>query len=223
MIGGRVRSGCGSTSIFFSLILLLVLSLLFTLLEGTRVEGLKANVRMNSDLVTESILAEYVEPLWGKYHLFARNGADESGQLRTGRIAQKALFLGADNLEWQDSGERGLWMYPLHLQDAAVTKYHLITDDNGNGFYHLVTEYMKENLAKEGAEAIYEKIKEMQGTKEEAGDVSQKVEDAKACMEQAAEEENTEAEQSVPQQNAAEKHSPRGKHGRTGERCGKSS
>lgn len=207
MMRGRERRSCGSTSIFFSLILLLVLSLLFTLLEGTRVEGLKANVRMNSELVTESILAEYVKPLWEKYHLLAENGADETGQLRIGGISQKARLLGEENLEWQDTGKRGLWMYPLHLQDAAVTEYHLITDDNGDGFYHLVTEYMRDNLAKEGAEAIYERIKKMQETKEEAGDVSEKVEDAKSCVEEAAKEENTEAKQPVPQQSVTGNHS----------------
>ena len=200
MMKGVERKSCGSTSIFFSLILLLVLSLLFTLLEGARVEGLKANVRINSDLVTESILAEYVKPLWQKYHLLAENGGDETGKLGIEGISQKARLLGEENLEWQDTGKRGLWMYPLHLQDAAVTQYHLITDDNGDGFYHLVTEYMGENLAKEGAKAIYEKIKKMQDTSEEAGDVSKKVEEAKTCMEEAAQEQNAQAEQSVRQQ-----------------------
>lgn len=200
MMKGMDRKSRGSTSIFFSLILLLVLSLLFTLLEGTRVEGLKANVRMNSDLVTESILAEYVKPLWQKYHLLAENGGDEKGWLRIEGISQKARLLGEENLEWQDTGKRGLWMYPLHLQDIAVTEYHLITDDNGDGFYHLVTEYMSENLTKEGAEAIYKKIKKMQDTSEEAGDVSKKVEEAKTCVEEAAQEGNAKAEQSVQQQ-----------------------
>lgn len=207
MMKGREKRSCGSTSIYFSLILLLILSMLFTLLEGTRIEGLKASVRMNSDLVTESILAEYVKPLWENYHLFAENGGDETGQLRIEGISQKASHLGKENLEWQGTEKRGLWMYPLHLQGAAVTEYHLITDGNGEGFYHLVTEYMRDNLAKEGAEAIYERIKKMQGTKEEAGNVSEKIEDAKSCVEQAAKEENTESKQSVPQQSMTGNHS----------------
>ena len=194
---GKVKNNriCGSTSIFFCLVLLLVSSLLFTLLEGARVEGLKACVRMNSDLVTESVLAEYVKPLWENYHLLAGNGGNTNGELGILRIAQSAKQKGEDNLEWQGIGKRGLWMYPLHIENAEVTNYHLITDGEGEGFYHLVIESMKKSLPVDAAEAIYERIKKVQKTEEDAGDVSVRVDEAKSCVEQAKEEENEDTDE----------------------------
>lgn len=158
-------------------------------------EGLKACARMNSDLVTESVLAEYVKPLWENYHLLAGNGGNENGEWDVRRISQSAKQIGEDNLEWQTDGKRGLWMYPLHIENAEVTNYHLITDDEGEGFYHLVIESMKNSLPMDAAEAIYKKIKKMQKTEEDAGDVSLKVDEAKSCVEQAAKEENADTKE----------------------------
>lgn len=199
---------CGSTSIFFSLVLLLVSSLIFTLLEGARVEGVKSCARMNSDLVTESVLAEYVKPLWENYHLLAGNGGNENGEWDILCISQKAEQIGEENLEWQTDGKRGLWMYPLHIENAEVASYHLITDDGGEGFYNLVIESMKSSLPMDAAEAIYEKIKKMQKTEEEAGDVSAKVDEAKDCVEQAAKEESADTKEEAEEGEAAKAELP---------------
>lgn len=158
-------------------------------------EGLKACARMNSDLVTESVLAEYVKPLWENYHLLAGNGGNQNGEWNVLHISQSAKQIGEDNLEWQADGKRGLWMYPLHMENAEVTNYHLITDEKGEGFYHLVVESMKSSLPMEAAETIYEKIKKMQKAEEDAGDVSLKVDEAKSCVEQAVKEEKADMEE----------------------------
>ncbi len=183
----------GSTSVFFCLMLLLVSSLLFTLLEGSRIEGLKANIRMNSSLVTESVLAEYVTPLWEKYCLLAGNGGDEKGQWKIDMLENTAYTLTEENLTWCSDEKRGLWLYPLDVDKVNVTEYRLFTDDGGAGFYQSVVKYMEQNMAVDTVEAIYQKIKGMQDTSESAGDMDAKVEDAKDCMEEAAELESTEA------------------------------
>lgn len=188
-----------STSIYFSLVTLLVLSLLFTLLEGARIEGLKANVRMNSELVAESVLAGYVSPLWENYHIFAGNGMGDDGQWSAGSILISADTIAKENLSREKGTQRGLWLYPMQAEGVSLGEYHLLTDDKGEAFCRLAAEYMKNHMAAAGVEAVKEKLQEMQGAKNKAGNMDEKVENANSCMQKAKEE----AEAAEKEQGAA--------------------
>ena len=91
----REREIRASTSVYFALVMLLVVSLLFTLLEGARIEGLKAAVKMNSEVEAESMLAGYVSPLWEKYHIFAADRAN------------------IEAVDSKASTRQGLWLFAL--------------------------------------------------------------------------------------------------------------
>ena len=56
-------------TIFVSLVMLLVASVLFTLLEAARFPGLDAKADMNAMLSVESAFAEYQKEIWDQYDL----------------------------------------------------------------------------------------------------------------------------------------------------------
>lgn len=183
------NSASASSTVFLSLILLLVASLLFTLLEGTRINGLRASARMDSELVTESLLAEYCTPLMERYRLFLLDGSYGSGNLDSSAIQKRAADLMEDNL-----AENGFFtgrsydMYHMQSTSCELKGYQLATDGNGEAFYQLVTDYMKNNLPLEAAELIYQKIKTADEAKDTAGNLDDKRKDAIDSIEKAKEE-----------------------------------
>lgn len=71
----------GSITIYMSLLLMVVASLLFTLLEVSRYLALETTAVINSQSVTESMFAEYHIPAYQNYHLFLMDSSYGSGQL----------------------------------------------------------------------------------------------------------------------------------------------
>ncbi len=199
----------GSSSVFFALILLLVSSLVFTLLEGARIEGLKSCAKQNGELVNESVLAGYVRPLWEKYHLFLLDGAGKNGSLDAVKIEEAALALAEENLKKDAEGGSNYRMFGLEAESACMEEYALVTDDGGMDFYYLAADYMKDNIAMEAAEILHKKLKEAGGVTEAAGDMDKKVEDAKRGIEDAKEaaqqEVKREKKKSVKKSNEQEK------------------
>ena len=183
------NSASASSTVFLSLILLLVASLLFTLLEGARINGLRANARMDSELVTESLLAEYCTPLMERYRLFLLDGSYGSGNLDSSAIQKRAADLMDENL-----AENGLFtgrsydLYHMQSTSCELKGYQLATDGNGEAFYQLVTDYMRNNLPLEAAELIYQKIKTADEAKDTAGNLDDKRKNAIDSIEKAKEE-----------------------------------
>ena len=88
----------GSITIFMSLMLMVVASLLFALLEGSRFMMLRMMAVLNSQSVTESVFAEYQVPAWQNYHLLMFDSSYDSGQLLLSKVNQKMQELGQENL-----------------------------------------------------------------------------------------------------------------------------
>lgn len=73
----------GTITVFLSLILMLVLSLLCTIIEGARVSTVKVFSERALTVAMDSALAKYYGPLWEEYHIFGYyfgNGGDEENK-----------------------------------------------------------------------------------------------------------------------------------------------
>lgn len=193
----------GSSSVFFALLLLLVSSFVFVLLEGARSEGLKSCARQNAELVNESLLAGYVRPLWERYHLFLMDCAGEDGNLDASRIEGAALALSEENLKKDDEGGKDYRMFYLEAENALMEGYSLVTDHGGMDFFSLASDYMKEAIAWEAAKTLYGKLEEAGKVKETAGDVEKVAKDAKREIEAAKQREEEEGKKSVKRVNRA--------------------
>lgn len=193
---GKVREEeKGSSTIFFALTLLLVAALIFTMLEGVHITGQQAMASLDSKSVTESLLAEYNVPLMERYHLFLLDGGDGSGQFSFTSLAQSAKERMEENLTEKAVISKRIYdMFPTKLTAGEITGYQLVTDQQGEVFYRLVTDYMKHNLTREAADRIYQKMKDASDAKSQAGDLDTKRKNAMTKLKEASEETDQKAE-----------------------------
>ena len=70
----------GSITLFLALVLTLVLSLCFSLLEAGRVQGLAALAQRNLQLNLASVFGRYHVQLWQDYHLLFLDGSKKEGE-----------------------------------------------------------------------------------------------------------------------------------------------
>lgn len=171
----------GSITIFVSLVMLLVASLLFTMLEAARVPGLKAKADMNAMLSTESALAEYQPELWERYDLLYLDLGYGGQSINLTKLKERILTLNQENLNPKESAFSGTRadMYRMNVTQCVVSEYELATDDGGAAFFSQAVESMKNEIPYQAALEIYKKIsntKEVEetadnpdGTMDEAG------------------------------------------------------
>lgn len=195
----------GSLSVFFALILPMLLSLFFSMLEVTRICGLDRNSEELAKQMVENAFSEYQPVLWERYGILALDMGYSSGQPETEKISGRMMELGS----WYGETEGESWMnYLLALspQLCEVTSYGLLTDNDGAPLIRQGAEVMGnrmasdllsqwvsqvqgskelqdkspdlEDLIERGQQALLEEEKSEQGTrKQEAGQESQEAQD----------------------------------------------
>ena len=177
----RKKEKKGSMTIFVSLVMLLVASLLFTMLESARMPGLSAKADMNAMLSAESAFAEYQKELWDNYDLLYLDLGYGQQLIDLNRLRERILSLNQENLNPAESGavETCANFYRMNVTQCVINEYELATDDGGMAFFSQAVESVKNEVPYQAAAALYEKIagvKEVEesvdypeGTMEEAG------------------------------------------------------
>lgn len=186
----------GSITIFMSLLLMVIASLLFTLLEVSRYLMLEMTAVINSQSVTESMFAEYHIPAYQNYHLFLMDSSYNTGQLLLSKVNQKMQELGQENL---NPTVIGLGRYHNFLQmdvtDSSVVRYELATDQHAEPLLRQISELMKKEIAVDLAEAAYQKITDLQETGEQGKKSDQYLDGAIDAIGQAEEKNRREEQQ----------------------------
>lgn len=120
----------GSLSVFFALILPLLFSLCFSMLEVTRICGLDRNSEELTRQMLENAFSEYQPILWEKYGILALDMGYVSGQPDVEKISGRMMELGS----WYEESGSEKWMnhfLALSPQVCEVTAYGLLTDNHG--------------------------------------------------------------------------------------------
>lgn len=112
----------GEITAFLTLLFLIMLSIVGTLLQGTRFYMRKMENRAATSLALESTFAEYHNALLEQYEIFAKVGCSEE-------IIQNRLLY-----------------YGTNLVECERLAYQVLTDDGGNPFYNQAVGYMKDWL-----------------------------------------------------------------------------
>lgn len=165
----------GSITLFLSLVLMLVFSLCFSLLEAARVQALDKIASRNLLLEMESMFGEYQPDLWKEYGLLFLNGGNDSGELDLamleGRRVQEA------SLKRKSRG-----FYQMALQNLEITKYALATDDGGIAFETQACAAIQAQLAVGAVNALSGKMKEGEELARESEGLEEEWESAKDAM-----------------------------------------
>ena len=87
----------GSITLFLALILTLVFSFFFSLLEAARVQGLSQIARRGILLKIESAFGEYQTELWKDYHMLFLDGGNYDGELDLALLDRKSTRLNSSH------------------------------------------------------------------------------------------------------------------------------
>lgn len=161
-----MRKCSGSMTVFVSLTLLLIASLLFTLVEGARYHCLKSLADMDRITETASAFAEYDTALLEQYGLLFLDDSYGSGTENLNRIAGRIMDLSEYNLN--PNTAFGSDFLRMRMMDCEVELYELATDYGGDAFRRQVVEYTKENLGTIALEEFARRMKEGEKAEEKA-------------------------------------------------------
>lgn len=197
----------GNLSIFSALILLLVASLLFTLLESARMYGLRAKADQNTMLCVESALAEYQVELLENYDLFYLDLGYGERTINLGKLRERILNLSQDNVnpENQVLTLDGANFYRMNAVQCAIEEYELATDYEGAAFVQQAVKSMQDELPYDIAESIFSSAEEVKKAETTAENPDQMMEEAKTKI---AEERTKKAEENRQKQERGEEIQP---------------
>ena len=184
----------GSITIFMSMMLMLVASLLFTLLEGSRYLMLGMEAVLNSQSVTQSMFAEYHVPAYDNYHLFLLDSGYGTGELRLSELHARMQQLAQENL---NPTVKGWGRYSHFLQmdaaQASVVQYQLATDQHAGALLEQMTQVMKKELATDFIDQTVKKLTGVQESSEQGKKADHYLDGALDAIEQAKEAEQQDA------------------------------
>ncbi len=135
-----------SITVFLSLVLLLVLSLLMTVIEGARQTTAMVFAERALTTSMDSVLAGFYGPLMEEYHLLGLDSSFASDSCDYGEIAgrmQDYMSYTLNPSQGIYGADRRLNLYSSFLESVEVTNGTKLVDYKGEVFIHEVTEYMK--------------------------------------------------------------------------------
>lgn len=176
MIGGGERKK-GSITVFLSLTLLVIMSLLGTMTEVARGKACRVYGRRTMRTAADSLLTEYSRPLYELYHLFF---IENAGKPFRQSIAEYA----AGTVSPDVSAAGRLDFYDAALSDVTVTGERYAGDEGGAALREQITEYMKRRLASDVVKKLSQRTESLEQLEKEAQEIDQKVSEQKKDAEE---------------------------------------
>lgn len=148
----------GSITVFYSLILTLILSIISSFLLVAKVSAGRAQIAMAMDLAMYSEMAKYDPQLFEEFHVFFLDGGFGTGTLQLGKLLDELQTEISYGLS--PSKDKGIYsaidFIDLELEGSAITGYSLATDQKGSVFRTQAVQYMKNTAALQGISDLME-------------------------------------------------------------------
>ena len=148
---GKTR---GSITVFLSMILLVILSVIAACLENARVQTASLQMERCLKGSMDAVLTEYYKPLYDEYRLFFMDKGVESDTLEYRKLEKQlkkymetALATSSEN---QSVLEKGIDLYRMGMDSVQVDSAIRATDYKGNPVTDQVLQYMKYEVSAEG-------------------------------------------------------------------------
>jgi hypothetical protein len=141
-----------SITVYLSLILMMLLSLIFTIIEGARVSSAGIFAERALSTATDSVLAEYYGPLWEEYHLLGYDAGEGNTQKKADRLEEAlsdymSYTLNPGKNLAEDKVEGAFNLMGLSLDSAEIEEQVRLVDYEGELFRNEAVEYMKYDTA----------------------------------------------------------------------------
>ena len=157
----------GSITVFLSLILMLIFSLLLTIIEGARVGTAKVYAERALSTAMDSVFAEYYGPLWEEYHIFGYYPGGGTEEERCKQISESVknymsyTFEPDKDLNLADSTE-SYELFNTELNSISVNNETMLMDYQGELLINEAVEYMKYSEMGNGMELLMDKLSLLQ-------------------------------------------------------------
>lgn len=181
----------GEITAFLSLILLLILSLIGTIIEGARVNVAKAYASRALITSMDSILGEYFYPLYEDYHLFFLDGGYGTKNMDTSQmieIMEEYMdFSFHSSKEYKVLGQSvpmaSMNLYDITIDHITIEDTVVATDFENKMFIHEAVGYMKYMVPANLIETTGEKYTNSKATVQASDIMEKKMNlEEKACI-----------------------------------------
>lgn len=150
----------GSITVFFSLLLTVIISLISAFLVSAKVAAGRAQIAIAADQAVYSQMARYDSKLFDRYHLFFLDAGYDSGTLHLGKILDELesdlSYLFMPNKEV--IMHQGIQFLKLQQESGSITGYTLATDCDGEVLKEQAVQYMKDTLGIQSVSLLYQKL-----------------------------------------------------------------
>ena len=150
----------GSITVFLTLVLSLMLSLVCTSIESVRMAAARTQILSSLDIGLYSLFGQYDKTLLKDYDLFLLDGSWGGGMLDMAKVY--------DNMESYIKPVLRQNSQKLSLVEGGFTGCRLATDEEGEAFYCQVVQYMKDTLGSQGIQLLTERMRERENKTKEA-------------------------------------------------------
>lgn len=142
----------GQITVFLSLALLCIFSLMCGLIESARMAGARCYLKLAADSAMDSVFSEYHREAWDQYRLFLLEAKDEKEIKDSWNLFMEPYM---DSSGW----------YGMAMESAEVSDRVSITDDGGSHLDKEILDYMKYGIIKDmpdadGAADLLKNLKE---------------------------------------------------------------
>ena len=171
----------GTITVFLSLVLILILSLIMTVIEGARQNTARVMAERSLTTSMDSVLAEFYGPLMKEYHLL---GLDSSyGQASEASFAKdKIKERMEDYISYTLNPKKDIYgldkhreLYGIRLDSVEIGQMTSLQDYQGKIFIHEIREYMKYKSIGDMTEFFLDKAKALEQTKKVSSLYEEKV------------------------------------------------
>lgn len=129
----------GHITVFLSLTLLCIFSLMCGLIESARTAGTRFYLKLAADSAMDSVFSNYHKGAWDQYRIFLLD--QDKGELETSWMKFLKPYMDASG-----------W-YSLEAEEGRVSRQILITDDNGEHLNQEIVDYMKYGVFSDATKA----------------------------------------------------------------------
>lgn len=145
----------GSITVFLTLILLLVISLVCTVIESARIQSSRSLGQSYMTAGVESVFSSYQRELFDQYKIFAYQLDTTQGETSPDKIGSELSQYIGKALEYNNVDVFDL--YNLQLDSTQVNNTTMLTDYDGKLFLNQVLAYMKYSAPTELVKELCEK------------------------------------------------------------------
>ncbi len=135
----------GYITVFLSLSLTLILSLVFTLIEGARISAIRMKFECVADIGMNSVLAEYHRELLEQYDLLFVDTSYGKGSPSIANTEEHLRHYMQNNLQYSKAGNfllRTRDFLDMRVNDVQITEYSVASDEEGAVLKRQVSDYM---------------------------------------------------------------------------------